>query len=454
MRRRYIALQPGSREWKYAVAVNDQGQTSLIEAGTFERSSSESLASQLAEVVGRLQVTDRLAWVLPAQKSLFRWLEFPFNDTRKIAATVRTEMLQQLPFMQAEDVIYHQRQQDGRVLSVAVNRDCIEGLLEAFDDNLEPLGYLGIAPLGYISGLDWSEDSLFICSEDDEIVLGRCESGWLTDLRILERSDKGDDTALTQQLLLLARSRSVPLLRLTVLGNSLSSELEKGLNEAGFSIDKIRLQVADGPLADECMNTGCLALAAARAGDRGLNLRSGVYALKNDWQIFKRKLWLAVGLLFTIAVALGGSGYLKYQKSAQIHEHLKQEMVRLYQQEFPGEKLVVTPSLQLQSKIKEMRKKAAQFGSGTPEALPLLLAVSERMSPELSVDIREYLQNNEGVRLIGNTANFDSVSKLLVSLQTESLFQDVKIVDTKQSIDGSRVDFQMQIRFKQEGAME
>lgn len=454
MRRRYIALQPGFPEWKYAVALNDQGKISLIEAGTFKRSSSESLASQLAEVVGRLQVTDRLAWVLPAQKSLFRWLEFPFNDTRKIAATVRTEMLQQLPFMKTEDVIYHQRQQDGRVLSVAVNRECIEQLLEEFDDNREPLGYLGIAPLGFISGLDWSEDSLFICSEGDEIILGRCENGWLTDLRILERSDKGDDAALTQQLLLLARSRSVPLLRLAVLGNSLSAELEKGLSEADFIITKIRLQVVDGPLTDELMNTGCLALAAARAGARSLNLRSGVYALKNDWQVFKRKLWLSFGLLFTIAVALGGSAYLKYQKSAQIHEHLTQEMVLLYQQEFPGEKLVVTPSLQLQSKIKDMRKKAAQFGSGSPEALPLLLAVSERMSPEFSVDIREYLQNNEGLRLVGNTANFDSVSKLLASLQAESLFQDVKIVDTKQTIDGSRVDFQMQIRFKQEGATE
>ncbi len=453
MRRKYIALQPHSTTWRYAVAASDQGGTRLFKAGFFERVPTQPLADQLLEVVGRLQVSDRLAWELPAQAALFRWLDFPFSDARKIASTVSAEMSQQLPVTDGEEEIYHQRQRENRVLAVAVDSRRIEEAIESFDDNREPLGYLGLLPLTCLAALDWPEDGLLLAVAEAETLVARCENGWLTDLRILPQTGAEEHEAIVQQVALLARSHTSPLLGLKVLGRT-DPDLEQALQQSGLRVEKVTLSSVEGPLADELTGVGCLALAAAKAGERGLNLRSGRYRLKNDWQALKRKLWLAAALVLTMAVALGGSGYLKYTQRAQVRDQLQQEMSRLYRQEFPGEKLVVTPTLQLQSKIKALENRAAQFGSAAPGALQVLRAVSEHTDPRLSVDIQEYLQNDEGVRLSGNTTNFDAVSKLLAALQAEPLFQDVRIIDSKQAIDGSRVDFQLQIRLKPQGAMQ
>ena len=74
------------------------------------------------------------------------------------------------------------------------------------------------------------------------------------------------------------------------------------------------------------------------------------------------------------------------------------------------------------------------------------MTVSENIDAGLKLDIREYVQSDEGLRLSGNTESFDAVSRLLASLQKETLFKEVRILDSKQAIDGSRVDFQLQIQ--------
>lgn len=451
MRRKYIALQSSPGLWKYAVAINDKRQPRLLKAGTFEHLPETSLAEQLSEVVGDLQVNDRLAWALPARNALFRWLDFPFDDARKIASTVRAEMSQRLPFADGETVIHHQLQADNRVLAFALEKRHVEEALGAFDNNREPLGYLGLAPLCYIEGLERSGDFLLLCDEDGESVLGLCRDGRLSALRILPRPAPENRRNFIQQTLLLARCGGSTLTHIRTLGNAIDDELLNGLEQAGFTVEPVRLDSAAGPLDAGLTGTGCLALAAARSERGGLNLRSGPYELKNDWQIFKRKMWLAAGLVLISVLALGGSAALQYRQKAAEYQQLKAEMTRLYRQEFPGEKLVASPALQLQSKIKELRTRATQFNSAAPGALQLLRAVSEGTDPQLTVDIQEYLQNDDGIRLIGRTTNFDAVSKLLSGLQGEALFRDVKIIDTKQSIDSNRVDFQLQIRIARQG---
>ncbi len=450
MRRRYIALQQAPEQWRFAVAFSDRAETTLLETGCFKRNPQLSLADQLSEILGPLQITDRLACALPACSSLLRWLEFPFDDPRKIAAAAGPEMARQLPESLDNRIVFHQHLGNGKVLTAAVAQHQIEEQLARFDDNREPLGYLGLAPFCHVSGLSWPVDSLLLCRDEEGILLGRIEAARLVDLRILPQTDASLPTAeIVQQAQALARNRPSAIMRLRLLGENCASPLALSLKEAGFEIEPALLTAETGEVRHELSQVATLALAAANAKSDGLNLRSGPYKLKNDWQTIKWRAGIAAALLVTSLLLFVTNGYLQYHQRTTELKELQQQAKSLYQKQFPGEKLRVAALLQLQSKMKALQKKSNQFGTDSPGALQVLLAVSNRIDPALTVDVREYLHNEAGLRLSGSTESFDAVSQLLHGLQQEPLFNEVRILDSKQTIDGQRVDFQLQIQLEQ-----
>ncbi|WP_020675242.1 type II secretion system protein GspL [Geopsychrobacter electrodiphilus] len=448
MRRRYIAVKASPEKWGFVVATGDHTESRLLKAGFFERDPQRPLADQLAEVFEPLQMTDRLALTLPGQGSLIRWLEFPFKEARKIAAAVLPEINSRLPENPGQRVVFHQIQETGKVLTVAVSKETIESCLAQFDDNREPVGYLGITPLCYLPGLDWPVNSLLLTIEADGICLARVEAGDLTDLRFLPQTLLEAEDEIIQQAQLLARCGS-PLMRLRTAGVATESPLAIALKAAGFELDPIRFDAEGKPVPNDLITLAALAMSAVHSSPQQINLRSGPYKLKNDWQVIKRRASIAVGLLLTTLIIFAGSAYLQGQQRTSELEGLQQQMKTFYLKQFPEDKVRIAPALQMQSKLKELQKKVAQYGSDTGSALKLLLAVSQHMDQAISVDIREYVQNDEGLRLSGSTTSFDAVSRLLSDLQKEPLFKEVRVMDSKQAIDGSRVDFQIQILLQQ-----
>lgn len=445
MRRRYIALQRTQNQWQYAVASGDQQKATLNQVGCFEHKSGKTLAEQLTDEIGPLQMVDRLACALPAQSAMLRWLDFPFSDAHKIAVTAPPEMSRQIPCSTEGQIFFQQLLEPNRALSVAVDKNKLEKRIEQFDDDSSPLGYIGLTPFCYAAGLDWPEDGLLLCAAENEITLSRCQNSQIADLRILPQTTPEDHKEIIQQALLLARGTQAPLLHVRLLGLTNDSSLAQSLRQAGFTIEFVQLKSESGIVPDNLTTTACLALAATKHVKNSLNLRSGNYKLKNDWQVLKRRMWIAAALMLMTLGTIGTTGYIQYsQKTSQLKQ-IKQQIAKTYQQEFPGEKLMVPAPLQLESKIKDLHKKITQFNTGAPSALQLLLSLSNKITPELSVDIKEYLHSEKSIRLTGTTANFDMVSKLLSSLQSESQFKSVRILDSKQALDGNQVDFRLQI---------
>lgn len=445
MRRRYIALQRNQDQWLYAVASRDRQKTTLQQVGRFEQKPGKSLAEALIEEIGPLQMVDRLASALPAQSAMLRWLDFPFSDIHKIAVTAPPEMSRQIPCSAEDKSFYQQLLEPNRVLSVAVDNNKLEELIGLFDDDSSPLDYIGLPPFCYAAGLDWSEDGLLLCADAQEITLARCHNNQVVDLRILPKTSTQDHKEILQQAMLLARGTQPTLLNLCLLGLKSDSPLAQSLSEAGFTINPVQLKSAAGVITEDLTGTVCLALAAVKQGKDGLNLRSGNFKLKNDWQVLKRRMWIAATLVLMTLGTIGATGYTQYSQKLSQLKRLKQQIEQSYQQEFPGERLMVPAPLQLESKIKDLNKKISQFDTGSQSALRLLLSLSNIITPELSVDIKEYLHSDKAIRLIGTTANFDTVSKLLSGLQGEPQFKSVRIIDSKQALDGNQVDFRLQI---------
>lgn len=450
MLRRYIAIQPGPDSWNYVVAAGDAAKAELQQVGSFVRDAQRPLVDQLVEIFGPLHMQDRLACALPGHSALLRWLEFPFNDPRKIAAALEAELQRQLPEALSQRTVFQQTTTPGTVLSVAVLNPAIEEILGQFDDNREPLGFLGLAPLCYVAALQESADCLVLCVNDNESSLCRLMDGQPAELRLLPGRKAVSALELVQQAQLLAHSRSVSITKITTLGlvstDSADTELMQQLQQAGFALQSAGLKLKGKPLEGPDELLACLGLTAVRSGAQSLNLRSGPYQLKNDWLLLKRRALIA-GVLAACALLLFGAGaYLNYQQQFTQLQRVKDRMTQLYQQQFPAEKLLVPAPLQLQSKMKELQKKAVQFGTGGPGALETLRILSQAIDPQLSLEIRDYIFNDEGLRLTGRTENFDAVSKLLATLKTQAAFKEVRMLDSKQALDGQRVDFQMQIQ--------
>lgn len=450
MRRRHIALIPASEQWKFAVAFSDRAEMTLLETGFFTRNPQQSLADQLSEILGPLQMTDRLACTLPARSALLRWVEFPFDDPRKIAAAASPEMARQLPENLDDRTVFHQNLGSGKALTVAIAKDQIEEFLGQFDDNHEPLGYLGLSPFCHVSGLNWPVDSLLLCIDEKEITISRIENANLVDLCILPQNrEEISAQQILQQAQTLAHSGKVTIMLLKLLGESCDSPIANNLKEAGFEVEPVLLTAKTGNVATELSRVASLALGAAKPETGGLNLRSGPYRLKNDWQALKKRAGIAASLLLVSILLFVTDGYLQYHQRTTELSHLQQQMNSLYQKQFSGEKMLAPAPLLLQSKLKALQKKSNQFGTDSPGALQVLLTISENIDPDLSIDIREYLHNDNGLRISGSTESFDAVSQLLSGLQQGPLFKDVRILDSKQTIDGRRVDFQLQIQLGQ-----
>jgi general secretion pathway protein L len=181
------------------------------------------------------------------------------------------------------------------------------------------------------------------------------------------------------------------------------------------------------------------------------NFRRGPFAPKSEWLALKRGLFFATALLVLSGLALGTAAWLNYSGKASRAEALNQEMIRIYRETFPGEPTVVDVPLQMRGKISEMQKKNALYGADSSRsALSVLREISERLPQDLVVDIRELNYTPEAVMFEGSTASFDAVNRLAKALEQSPTFGPPQIVDSKMSLDGSRVDFRLNLTFSEE----
>lgn len=83
-------------------------------------------------------------------------------------------------------------------------------------------------------------------------------------------------------------------------------------------------------------------------------------------------------------------------------------------------------------------------------ALDILRQISDATPEDLVLDTRELRYEKDGLTLDGTTDTFDSVNRLARALEQAPLFAQVQVADAKQSADGSRIDFRLQITLSQE----
>jgi general secretion pathway protein L len=258
--------------------------------------------------------------------------------------------------------------------------------------------------------------------------------------------------AATARLLLrektaLQRDAGLKELPLYLIGCGVTPELIQALGGVGEGLIIPTYYLEGDSVTPEYVPAVALAhRAAVPVRDREFNFRHGRFALKNEWGSLKREIIAASLVLFMALIALGGSLYLNYAHKSDRADALRKEMMRIYGATFPGSQAIVDVPLQMTARINELKSRSRVIG-GQHSALSVMKEISQIIPEDLSLDVRDLNYTPEGVRLEGITTSFDAVNRMAKSLEESSLFREAQIADAKMSLDGSRIDFRLNLAF-------
>jgi general secretion pathway protein L len=456
-----IDIRPG--RLRIAVAEEEKGATSLLQAEERPFADEQEMLAALREVLGGDPgYGDRLATALSARDCFFRQMTFPFAEEKKIASAIAFELSAQLPVPVDDCTTDFQKpipQDQGgfRVAAAAVRSEKIRAAVEPFDRTGFPLHILDLFPFALAAGMrSCFSEGILACLDEKEMTVALVREGRVTDFRLVpfHALPSGEDLNrfLVRESGALKSAAGAENLPLYLAGSGITGELVSELRKHFNKVEVPTFTLNGKPLAAEFIPAAALAMRAAiPEREQEFNFRRGDFALKSEWAALKKKMVGAGVLLALFALIGAGSAWLAYAQKAHRAEALKQEMVKVYKQTFPGAKAIVDVPVQMDAKIRELKKKALLFGAGPQgSALEMLREVSQKTPKDITVDVRDFTFSPDGVKLEGVTTSFDAINRLSKSLESSPLFQNVRIADAKMSLDGKQVDFRLNLDFGSE----
>jgi general secretion pathway protein L len=457
MSRRFFGIDIDRSSVRVAIAGEEKGEIRLLAILHAPCDPPGEPDSALQELLGAdKQLGDRMAAALPAGVAFVRRLTFPFAESRKITAALPFELAARLPTSIDDFILAHQppREEEGifAVTAAAVDPAVIAPVLAPFDAALLPLQILDLAPFAQAAGLrSQIPEGILALLFEEEIIVALVEDGRVLDHRLLPVSTMPTEDKILSFVLkeseALQRGAGRSGLVLVPIGPGATPSLLDGLSRQWEKVMIPPFFLDGAEVPPEFIPAVALALRAARGEkEGGINFRRGSFALKSEWGALKRGL-IAAAILATLGIAIFiASAWLGYADRARQAESLHQEMTRAFRETFPGTPLLAEVPLQMQSKINELENRARLLGVGPQgSALALLNEISLRTPADLKVDIREFTYTPETLRLDGSTSSFDAINRLAQSLGASPMFGTPQISDAKMSLDGSLVDFRLQL---------
>jgi GspL periplasmic domain len=458
MSKRFIGIERDGTIIRVVIVLEEKGVQEILSLHQGSCEQNSDLVTFLRETIGPQRPGDQLAGALPAQQAFVRWLKFPFRDEKKIAEAIPLELSAQLPVAIEDYVVAFQKpypEENGyRVVTAAVRAEAIRNLLLPLDEKAILLQILDLAPFAFTSIMpELTSDGILITSTEQETTAALILGGQVHDYRLLAQQDESAlSRRLQRECSMLQKKSGREDLPIYLIGSQAGTRLLASLQEAGFPAEIPRFVSSGQPVAGAYLPALALALRAAVPGkDRRFNLRSGEFALKNEWASLKKKLLTLALLLSLSGLSFAASAYIQYQQQTHRLEALKQAMTDLYRQAVPDAKVIVDIPLQLQSHINELEKMGQTIGAGGSAApLDVLTEISRNIPAKVTVDIREFNYSPEEVRMDGSTTSFDAINQLQKGIETSGLIREVQISDAKMSVDGNRIDFRLNLAIRKE----
>ncbi len=458
MSKRFIGIDLEGTDVRVAVLTVTSGQID-IELDKRSYDASVSAAEAIKELLGgKITLGDRLVTALPCRVGLFRRLHFPFREKSKIEAVLPQELNSQLPISLDEHVISflpaRALENDYEVDAVVVNKREVEELLTYFPDPEQNPRRIDLFPFAFLSVLH-EQDGILIYCRRLEVVISLVYDGKIRDYRLLPGTIEMDEEEIfdfiANQVSQLENAIGYEDLPLWVIGAGVTEDLLVRL----YKTDRTILTPAEDILGSD---VGCdmapaalLALSEMRESKKTgqLNFRQGEFAARGQLEVFRSKLVAVALLSFLIIVGGAFTMHLGYLQKTREEHQLKNQMKQVFFQVMPANTTIVDVPLQLERKLKDLRKQVQLFGLGGHGAATVLQGLSSSIDRDLQVEFKELNYNKDEVRLSGSADSFEIVDHIAEKLKANDLFKHVEIVGAQLAPDTNRVNFELQLKFNE-----
>ena len=167
-------------------------------------------------------------------------------------------------------------------------------------------------------------------------------------------------------------------------------------------------------------NNPLLCLIKNSSEENIVNLLQGPYKKKKNWSQTS-KTWMPVAILFFIWLSVqGGLFVVDYISLSKKNSVLNTEIVKIYKQTFPKSRRIVNAKVQMEQKLKELKKRKGQSGRSFSEMLSGSAAV---FAATKGLKIKSLRYYDGRINLELQILSLQALDKLKNQLNTEKGYQ-------------------------------
>lgn len=388
----------------------------------------------------------RIISSIPGRYFSQRTIHFPFADHNRVEKALPFEIEDSVPFPLDDVVLDHVildgaaggRDSGGRretpvlglMLPKAILRRHLELLASAgLDPQVIVPSYIGLYSVSKMMKTEGC--ALFVCDRDVCMKSGETVRG------LRSFSDLRTTAGLrhTLQALETEHKERVEKALLLCPDSGISAELS-GL---GIVVEQVAPEFSGNKAADP--------VSLGLALSEHLNFRKGEFTYRAaDAGTRRQKRTLLIAGAVALVLAAVNLGVKLYVVESG-YGKLDREMIQIYRKTFPNAKVPDDPHGDMDSKLKEAKKKYGALSSGS-SALDVMKAVTDGIPKEVRVSFQEFLLEGETLKLQAEAGSFEAVDKIKAELQKAELFSEVIVRDTRMGVE-NKVRFRMEIKLKQ-----
>jgi hypothetical protein len=187
MAKKFIGIDFDGEFLRVAVAEAAKGGPVLTDHGSYEVPVPEALGEVIEKALPEAAFGDRLALNLPAHEGFFRYLEFPFNDLKKIASALPLTLSSQIPVNDelVTDFLSGQALNGQfRIPAAAVRQEAVRACIAPFEETGHLPQIVDLAPFCYAAGLKKVfADGVLVSVEKSQGTVSLVENGQVREFR-------------------------------------------------------------------------------------------------------------------------------------------------------------------------------------------------------------------------------------------------------------------------------
>ena len=436
-----------------------------------------SLSSALQTLTEKMDLTGSDFVVsIPANQVIFRNLQIPFSNTKKIRMVLPFELETTLPYA-AEDLVIDFHALNGtpagdktELIAAAIEKSKLSPYLEALasikaDPEKLTLGGLPTA-LCLANQADPEEDQLFIEIDDTYGTLFIMAGGRLQLIRSFPLPSAGPAKApqlcaqIQQTLAAFLESSELNFEPIEVVASGIGldeADIIPQLSEAldipvktASTVDRLDIPMgtnAERPWIPVQMDNA-LALALMEVeGYDGLNFHKGQFAAQKFLAKHKGPL-IKTGILAAAVLVLLFFNLIMEAYTLNKHLHrINSQMTQVFKATFPEAKTIRYPYQEMQAKIRETKKTAAFEDETGPHirSIDLLNSISEKIPDNITVNLARLVIQPDNVIISGTTDTYNSVDNIKNRLEQIQHFKKVTISSSNIDRSGNEVRFMLKL---------